>query len=252
MIKEQQQYFDIVTKTFERIANENPQLDEAAAIIASSISRGQLIHVIGTGGHSNIAAEECLWRAGGLAPINAILDAGTNLIHGAKRSNMIERMEGYVEKVFDNYSVGKTEGEVIIIANAYGINAMTIDAVLEARKRGVTTIAITSTGFADNVPKDAKSRHSSGKNLYEEADYFINTFMPYGDAVVDIENTKQKTAPTSTLTNTFAINMLLLTAVEKLSKKGTEPPLWTSANLPGGDEKNKKLEEVYSNRVKHL
>lgn len=252
MRKEQKQYYDIITDTFNKIANDNPQLEDAATVIADSIQRGQLIHVIGTGGHSNMAAEELLWRAGGLAPINAILDAGTNLIHGAKRSNMIERMEGYTEKVFDNYKLGKTPGEVIIIANAYGINAMTIDAVLEARKRGMTSIAITSKGFADNVPKGAKARHSSGLNLYQEADYFINTFMPYGDAVVDIDNCSQKTAPTSTLCNTFAINMLMLTAVAKLSERGVEVPLWTSANLPGGDEKNKKLEEQYAPLVKHL
>lgn len=252
MRKEQKQYYDIITDTFNKIANDNPQLEDAATVIADSIQRGQLIHVIGTGGHSNMAAEELLWRAGGLAPINAILDAGTNLIHGAKRSNMIERMEGYTEKVFDNYKLGKTPGEVIIIANAYGINAMTIDAVLEARKRGMTSIAITSKGFADNVPKGAKARHSSGLNLYKEADYFINTFMPYGDAVVDIDNCSQKTAPTSTLCNTFAINMLMLTAVAKLSERGVEVPLWTSANLPGGDEKNKKLEEQYAPLVKHL
>ena len=252
MRKEQKQYYDIITDTFNKIANDNPQLEDAATVIADSIQRGQLIHVIGTGGHSNMAAEELLWRAGGLAPINAILDAGTNLIHGAKRSNMIERMEGYTEKVFDNYKLGKTPGEVIIIANAYGINAMTIDAVLEARKRGMTSIAITSKGFADNVPKGAKARHSSGLNLYQEADYFINTFMPYGDAGVDIDNCSQKTAPTSTLCNTFAINMLMLTAVAKLSERGVEVPLWTSANLPGGDEKNKKLEEQYAPLVKHL
>jgi uncharacterized phosphosugar-binding protein len=252
MRKEQQQYYNTVVGVFGRIANENPQMEDAARAIAQSISRGQLIHVIGTGGHSNMAAEEVLWRAGGLAPMNAILDAGTNLIHGAKRSNIIERLEGYTPKVFDAYHVGETPGEVIIIANAYGINSMTIDAVLEARKRGMTTIAITSTGFADNVPKGVPARHPSGMNLYQEADFFINTFMPYGDAVVDIDGIEQKTAPTSTLCNTFAINMLLLTAVAILKEMGIDPPLWTSANLPDGDRKNKALEEMYSSRVKHL
>ena len=52
--------------------------------------------------------------------------------------------------------------------------------------------------------------------------------------------------------NTFAINMLMLTAVAKLSERGIEVPLLTSANLPGGDEKNKKLEEQYAPLVKHL
>lgn len=252
MRKEVKQYYETVLGVYEKIVNENSQLEDAAQAIADSIARGQLIHVIGTGGHSNMAAEELLWRAGGLAPINSILDAGTNLIHGAKRSNIIERTPGYAVKVFDSYRIGRTPGEVIIIANAYGINSMSIETVEEAKKRGMTTIAVTSRGFADNVPRDAVARHSSGKNLYQEADYFINNFMPYGDAVVDIDNCTQKAAPTSTLCNTFAINMLMLTAVAKLSEMGIEPPLWVSANLPDGDEKNKALEEKYFPLVKHL
>lgn len=252
MTEEIRQYYEAAVTAFTRIANDNPQLEEAAEVIARSIAEGNLIHVIGPGGHSNMAAEEVLWRAGGLAPMNPLLDAGTNLIHGAKRSNIIERCEGYAEKVFDSYRIGLKKGEVIIIANAYGINAMTIDSVLEARKRGMTVIAITSTGFADNVPKDSKARHSSGLNLYKEADYFINNHMPYGDAIVEVDGVAQKTGPTSTLCNTFAMNCLLITVVRKLKEMGVEPPLWMSANLPGGDEKNRKLEEEYFPRVKHL
>ena len=252
MTKEQKQYYETVLKAYDQIINDNPQLNAAAEVIAKSIADGNLIHVIGPGGHSNMAAEEVLWRAGGLAPVNSILDAGTNLIHGAKRSNIIERTPGYAGKVFESYRIGQKPGEVIIIANAYGINSMTIDCVDEARKRGMVIIAITSRGFADNVPAGHKSRHPSNRNLYQEADYFIDTHMPYGDAVVDIDNCSQKTAPTSTLCNTFTINLLMLTAVAKLSEMGIKPPLWMSANLPGGDEANKALEEKYFPLVKHL
>ncbi len=252
MNKETQQYLSIVTDTFQRIASENPALEGAAQVIAESIAKDELIQVIGPGGHSNMAAEEVLWRAGGLAPVNAILDAGINLIHGAKRSNIVERTPGYAQKVFDSYRIGRKPGEVLIIANAYGINTMTIDTVLEAKKRKMVTIGITSTGFADNVEKNHPARHETGKNLYQEVDYFINTFMPYGDAVVDIEGMEQKTAPTSTLTNVFAINMLMLNAVKKLKEMGINPPLWMSANLPGGDEQNKALEEKFFPRVMHL
>ena len=73
-----------------------------------------------------------------------------------------------------------------------------------------------------------------------------------GDAVVDIAGVSQKVAPTSTLCNTFAINILMMNAVKKLSEKGIDPPLWMSANLPGGDARNKALEEKYFPRVKHL
>ena len=221
-------------------------------MIAQSIAAEGIIHVIGPGGHSNMAAEEVLWRAGGLAPVNAILDAGTNLIHGAKRSNHIERTPGYAQSVLDAYRVGLTPGEVIIIVNAYGINAMCIDTVIEAKNRKMITIAITSRAFADRLPKEHPSRHPSGKNLYQEADHFINCHLPFGDAIIEIEGCRQKTGPTSTMCNVFAINLLMIETVKQLIDLGVEPPLWMSANLPGGDEANRRLEEKWMPRIKHL
>jgi hypothetical protein len=116
--------------------------------------------------------------------LDAILDPGTNLIHGAKRSNYIERTPGYAIGVLDAYGVGRRLGEVMVIVNAYGINSMTIDTVLECKRRNITTIAVTSSSFAKIVPPGAKSRHPSGRNLFEEADIFIDNHLPVGDAVL--------------------------------------------------------------------
>jgi len=252
MTKEREMYLHTTQDLFQKIATENPNLEAAGKVIAEEIARGGLIHVIGPGGHSNMAAEEVLWRAGGLVPINAILDAGTNLIHGAKRSNFVERTPGYAKQILDAYRVGREPGEVIVVVNAYGINPMTIDTIEEAKKRGMKSIAITSRSFADSLAADHPSRHPSGKNLYQEADYFINCHLPYGDAVVEIEGVSQKTGPTATLCNIFAINLLMIEAVRQLALMGIDPPLWMSANLPGGDAANKANEEAYMPRVKHL
>lgn len=247
-----QQYSDAVHAALARILADRAAIEAAAAPIAKAIADDKLVHVIGPGGHSNMAAEEVLWRAGGLAPINAILDAGTNLIHGAKRSNVIERTPGYAQSVLDAYRVGREPGEVIIIANAYGINAMCIDTVMTARERGMTTIGITSRDFADNLPADHPSRHPSGKNLYQEVDFFVNCHLPYGDAVVEIDGAAQKTGPTSTMCNVFTINLLMIETVRQLVALGVDPPLWMSANMPGGDAANRVNEERYIPRVRHL
>ena len=245
-------YRNALVEIMDKILGEVETIQKASRVVAESIAREEPVHVIGPGGHSNMAAEEVLWRAGGLAPINAILDPGTNLIHGAKRSNFIERTPGYALKVLDAYRVGRKPGEVIIIANAYGVNAMCIDTVLEAKKRGMITIGITSRSFADVLPKDHPSRHPSGKNLYQEVDYFLNCHLPYGDAVVEIKGCAQKTGPTSTFCNVFTINLLIIETVKRLMEMGVKPPLWMSANLPGGDEANRSLEEKYIPRIKHL
>lgn len=252
MSKEIRQYKDTVINIFNKIEGEIESIQKAAILMADAIQRDDVIHVVGTGGHSCMAAEELMWRAGGLAPINAVLDAGVNLVHGAKRSNIIERCEGYGLTIFESYGMGKKDGEVIIIANAYGINAMTIDVALEAKRRNMSVIAVTSQSFADNVPAGTKARHSSSQNLYQLADVFVNCNLPYGDAVVEIDGFGQKVAPTSTLCNAFTVNCLVIETVKLLAQRGVTPPVWMSANLPGGDEANKAMEEKYFGRVKHL
>lgn len=244
-------YSDTVSRIIAQIAAEEKAINEAAELIASAIKKDELVHVIGPGGHSNMAVEEVLWRAGGLAPIDGILDSGINLIHGAKRSNIIERCPGYGIRVLDAYGID-TPGEVIIIVNAYGINSMTIDVALECRKRGLKTIAITSDSFARIVPKDAPSRHPSGLNLYENVDVYVNNHLPEGDACIKVEGVSQCMGPVSTFCNSFAINCVMMKAAEKLAAEGINPPVWMSANMPGGDTANKFLEEKYFMRIKHL
>ena len=251
MSKETEFYFGSVLDIFKKIKEQSENsIDKAATLMSEVILDDKLVHIIGPGGHSNMAAMEVLWRAGGLAPINAILDPGIALVNGAKHSNIMERTPGYAKSVLDSYDI--KEGEVMIVANSYGINAMTIDSVLEAKARGLKTIGVTSTSFADYVPKDHPARHPSGKNLYEIVDIFVNTYLPLGDAIVKFDNFEQKIAPTSTLCNSFTLNLMVIKTVEKILEKGGVPPVWMSANMPGGDETNKQLEEKYSSRIKHL
>src|SRR5690554_4067722 len=165
------QYLTAVSEIIRSISEEEQEaIDRATEVLADFVMQDKLINVIGPGGHSNLAAEEVLWRAGGLAPVNPILDPGTILMFGAKRSNYIERTPGYAKAVLESYGVA--EGDVLVIVNAYGINSMTIDCALYCRERGVTSIGITSTAFAEHVPKDAPARHPSGKNLHELVDVF--------------------------------------------------------------------------------
>ncbi|HYH03286.1 MAG TPA: SIS domain-containing protein [Bacillota bacterium] len=251
MTKTSKAYREIIFDLLSAIEREEQEsIDRAADILARVVQADGLINVIGTGGHSNLAAEEVLWRAGGLAPVNPLLDAGTNLIHGAKRSNYIERSPGYAKGVLDSYEI--KNGDVLIIVNAYGINAFTIDCALECRRRGVTSIGITSKSFADAVPEGTPSRHPSNQKLYELVDVFIDSHLPLGDSVVELDGLPQKMGPTSTYVNAFAINLLMIRTAEKLLELGIRPPVWTSANLPDGDRLNEQYEARYLPRVKHL
>lgn len=252
MSSETEFYRASIGRLFDDIHDGLPAIEAAAKVVAKAVMDDKLIHVIGPGGHSNMGAEELLWRAGGLAPINAILDPGTNLIHGAKRSNIIERTHGYAKGVLDSYRIGRTPGEVMIIVNAYGVNAMCIETVTEAKARGLVTIGVTSRSFADALPADHPARHKSGKNLYQEADHFLDNHLPLGDAIVEVEGCGEKTGPTSTFCNVFTLNLLMIETIRAIVAMGGTPPVWRSANMPGGDAANKELEDRFIPRIRHL
>ena len=243
-------YRDTVISLFKEIEDkERESIKRAASLMAEAIKKDELIHVIGPGGHSNIGAYELFYRAGGLVPVNAILDPGTLLSMGARRSTIIERTPGYGVAVLEAFNVN--DG-VLIVVNAYGINAMCIDVALEARKRGVPTIGVTSRAFAEKVPPDHPARHPSKKNLFEIVDVHVDCHMPFGDAVVSMEGLQQKVGPVSTLVNVFTLNLLVVKTVEELLSQGVTPPVWTSANVPGGDQANKAYLERYQGRIRLL
>jgi uncharacterized phosphosugar-binding protein len=243
------EYKNTICDLLSQILGEKEAVQKAAKIMGDSIMRGQVIHVIGPGGHSNMAVEEMFSRSGGLACINAILDPGTNLSHGGFRSMAVERTPGYAIPVLNSYRVGATPGEVLLIINAYGVNCMTIDCALQAKKKGVTTIAITSTSFAEKLPKDHPSRHPTGANLYESVDVFINNHLPYGDAIISLDGCEQNVGPTSTYCNCFAANYLVMETCKYLVSKGYTPPIFRSGNMPGGDEFNHDLVAKYSGKA---
>lgn len=245
------EYKEGVSQLISTIADtQQENIKKAAKLCAQALKEGRLINVIGPGGHSNMAVEEVLWRAGGLVYVNGILDAGTNLIHGAKRSNIVERTPGYAKAVFDSYRL--KEGDVLIIVNAYGINSMTIDSALLCKERGIHSIAITSTSFADTVPKNAASRHPSGQNLSDLADIFIDNHLPLGDSIITLPGMAQKMGSTSTYANCFTINLLMMQTAQELLDEGITPAVWQSANMPDGDRLNKQYEDELLPKIRHL
>lgn len=225
-------YHSTITGILSRIVSEETeQISAAATVLADCVEQGKLIHVFGTGGHSYMAGEEMFYRAGGLQPLNAILDSGVSLANGARRSTIVERTPGYAKAVLDTYGVA--EGEAIILVNVNGINSLTIESAIEAKKRGLKVIGVTSKEFSLNVPPNTPSRHPSNKNLFEVSDIVIDVHIPPGDALLTLPGVKPKVAAGSTVAIAFVLNALTAKTVSLLAERGIEPPLWVSANLPG-------------------
>lgn len=229
---------------------ERETLARAADKLADQIAADRLIHIFGPGGHSNLASQEIFFRAGGLMHVSAILDEGTLLSNGALRSMAIERTPGYGKVVIADRQLGK--GDLLILANAYGINAALIDAALEAKTRGVFTIGVSSHRHADGTAPDHPARHPTKKNLHDLVDIAIDTKVPIGDAIVRIPGVGETIAAVSTFANAFALNCLVIRAVAALAARNIEPPVWRSGNAPGGDEANARFLARFRDRVRAL
>jgi uncharacterized phosphosugar-binding protein len=244
-------YFDRVTALMRRILDEEKQsLDAAATRLAEQIAADRLVYVYGPGGHSNLAAQEIFFRAGGLMHVSAILDEGTLLSNGALRSMAVERTPGYGKIVIADNRLGA--GDLLLLTNAYGINAALIDAALEAKARGAFVIGVSSREHAANTRAEHPARHPTKQNLHDVVDLAIDTKVPVGDALVEVPGMGERIAAVSTFANAFALNCLVIRTVAKLVEQGVEPPVWRSGNAPGGDEANARFLARFRDRVRWL
>lgn len=250
-MKTTQRYLHEVRERMTRLAaEEEAGLQAAANLVADTIASDHVLHVFGTGGHSVMGAEEVFFRAGGLVPVNAILDEGVMLGHGALRSTAIERTPGYADAVLGYHEV--TEGDTLIVVNAYGINACTIDAALYARAHGCSTIGVTSVELQRALPKEHPSRHPDGHDLCDLVDVVVDCKVPMGDALVDVAGVTQRVGASSTFLVALSMNLIMIGAIEALAERGIDPPIWQSANSPGGDEANVEHIRTYKKRIKKL
>ncbi|NQS89612.1 sugar isomerase domain-containing protein [Patescibacteria group bacterium] len=245
-------YLDICKDFLDRIEEgQGENFKKAGQIIGNEIMDDGIVHVIGTGGHACLPAYDMFYRAGGLVPINYIIPIGALYgAAGATHGMRIERTPGYMKQVIDYYHV--KSGDVALVFNNIGVNAATIDAALACKEKGATVIGIGGSVWQEEIPKGHYTRHPSNKNLKDIVDLFIDDYNPVGDAVVQLEGFDRPIAPISNITDAYIVRRIEIEAIKYMLGKGFTPPVWVSANVPGGDEANKKYQEEYYCRVKLL
>jgi uncharacterized phosphosugar-binding protein len=239
-------YYEAVVRLLGEIQRSQAEpVDKAAELIFSSLAADGVLHIFGSG-HSHSVAEEAFHRAGGLVPVNTMTEPFLSPLTSPKKSGRFERLSGLAAILLDYHEPQPTE-VLIIISNA-GINPVPVELALEAKKRELAVIAITSLRHAQAVT----SRHSSGKRLFEIADLVIDNGGEAGDGALAFPGLTAKVGPTSLIAGAFIINSIVCGVVERFIANGLTPPIYLSANLPGGDEHNRQLEAKYKGRLKLL
>lgn len=221
---------------------ESKAMELAAKSAYRSIKNGGLLHVFSSG-HSHMIAEEMFYRAGGLVPINPILDESLMIHKGAIQSTRNERISGKAEEILKKENL--KEGDTIIISSNSGINVIGIEAAMYAKRRGLTIVAVTSV----EASKGLESRHESKKRLYQVSDIVIDNHVPSGDGMITIPANQQTTAGGSTFSSLFIAQRIVLMIENLYLEDGEIPPVFISANVPNGMEHNMKLIEQYKHRI---
>lgn len=227
-------YFDAAAGQLERVlAAQRGSLEAAARLWTEAIKQDKLLYSFGSG-HSRYIAGELYWRAGGLAPV-MMIEEGTN--------GLAERVEGYAVTFMSRYDI--QAGDLLVVVSNSGINPVPIEVAMFGKNAGMTVIAVTSLDYS----RGAKSRHSSGKKLYELADVTLDTMGVYGDAVVDLPGVAWRVAPTSTLVSVAMLNAVVAQTAHNLIAQGITPPVLISANVPEGDAHNQQMSDRYWKRL---
>ena len=241
-------YLSEVTSRLEQLAAEAEAgaLDPAVDLLVEAIDAGGVIQAFGTG-HSEAFAMDIAGRAGGLIPTNKVALRDV-VLHGSRdagtlKGSSMERDPSVVDELFELSPIGAND--VFIIASNSGVNGSIVGLALLAKSRGHKVIAVTSLKHTAAVDP----KHPSGRRLSEIADVVIDNKAPYGDTTLELSGGGGVGA-VSSITAAFIAQLLTIGAAERIRAAGKTPPIYISANIPGGDEHNKALEDLYKNRIR--
>jgi uncharacterized phosphosugar-binding protein len=112
------EYLNLLDSLLQRTAAANRDgIPALAQKLADTIRSDRIIHMFGTG-HSHMAGIELFCRAGGLGPVDVMLDPDCLAEHGARRSCALERLTGLADVIYDQYVI--SPGDIMIITSNSG------------------------------------------------------------------------------------------------------------------------------------
>lgn len=239
-------FLKVVTETIDRVANgQRDEVGRAADLIVSALRAGGVVQAFGTG-HSEALAMEIAGRAGGLVPTNRIALRDLVLRGGEPASILGPFLERDLAVAHKLYALAPIEAaDVFVLASNSGVNGAMVEFATLVKERGHGLIAITSREHSERV----ESRHPSGRKLADVADVVLDNGAPYGDATLPLPGGGAVGA-VSSITAALLAQQVVVEVVRRLVEAGERPPVYLSANIPGGDDHNTELEARYAGRIR--
>ncbi|WP_409471337.1 SIS domain-containing protein [Streptomyces sp. HC307] len=239
------QYLDATIGLLHRIRDEEAgPIAAAGTLLADTVAAGGRLFAFGAG-HSSLAAQEIVYRAGGLALMNLLAVPGAVGVDvmPATLGSALERVDGLATAVLDSSPI--RAGDALMIISLSGRNALPVEMAMHARTLGAKVIGVTSVAYAAQTT----SRHASGTYLKDHCDIVLDSKIAVGDAELTLDTVPAPFAPASGVVTTALLQAVMATAVGTLADRGIEPPLLRSGNVDGGHDWNARVLEQYGDRI---
>jgi uncharacterized phosphosugar-binding protein len=241
------EYVSVLQPILDRVvAEQATRVGKAADLIVASLHRGGVVQSFGSG-HSEAFAMELAGRAGGLVPTNRLALRDVVIFGDAPRdvvaNQRLERDPAVAHRVYA--LAAPAPQDVFVLASQSGINGSIVELARLVKQRGHDLIAVTSVEHTVRV----SPRHPSGERLADLADVVLDNGAPYGDAVLPLDSGGAVCA-VSSVTGALLAQLVTAEVVRRFQAAGEVPPIYLSANVPGGDEHNHNLESRYAGRIR--
>ena len=245
------QYLDKCRAILETVAQQQPQIQQAADLFASTILAGRMVHVFGSG-HSRIMVEEMWPRYGSFPGFNPIVELSLsfhNLVVGAngqRQAMFLENVSGLAARILRNFDLS-TQDSALVISSS-GCNVVPIEMAEEFQRRGVRVVALIS-----RVHSDAStSKRPDGKKLQDFADIVLDTGAPVGDAMVRVDGLDTPVAPGSTVGGCLLVNSIKAEVADRLTRAGQPPKVLTAGAVCGAERAVELFEAAYDEHARRL
>jgi len=219
------------------------KIAQAAQAFVQSIQSGGRVYLFGSG-HSVIPVLDIFPRYGSFVGFQPIFDPRlmwSNVVGpgGARELLWLERREGYVAVVLQSYRLEACDS--LLVFSHGGLNAAPIEMALEAKKKGLTVVSVSS----HQNRSQSKASHSSGKTLADASDIAIDNCVPPEDALVSVEGIPEKFAAGSTAAAVSIAMALVAETGARLVAAGSKPPTFVSPNVGLAPDHNQEVFRAY-------
>jgi uncharacterized phosphosugar-binding protein len=232
-------------KILEKIdETQTENIHKAATWIAEAIMADHFAFMFGSG-HSAMPTMDVYPRIGsfpGWVPIHELATSYCSSVSGdlgLRQTLFLEKVPGYGKVILENYAMDPKD--VMVCISNSGCNANVVEIAEEAHAKGLKTIAVTSAFHTAGL----KSYAPSGKRLVEVCDLVIDTYIPKGDALVEVPFLDSKVGSGSTLAATYIMQAIVVETAEIFAEHKYKTLLFPYPNDKVSAEETRKKMDQY-------